>query len=445
MTEQPVRSVCWPDDPDYLDGKTEIELPSRRYTQVFWDADIIDLDDKNKADTILGTEQAFQVRFRVEMRGRLWRCITGDWLFDVGFKPIGPGRGFYLSSLLPGNPGFEVKDWRGCDSAVHRAVCRRASGHDQAQGRPGHRGLRGGGQGRTALLRRPRRGRRLRGTRGVRVLQGRLSPYPPPTRPGAGGAGPRAAAGTRGGGERQCPATRSTPFPASRRSTGARWPASWESPAFRPWRTVISALSTTPWRVSGHVRHPSSWRHGRTRPAAGSVTRRTAGPHGTPLRHSRSSLLSARSMAGGNAGSKRSRRRWSPPRNHGSGQPGTAGHCATGCSASSACQKTKRTRLARPRRRGARCRGARRGKRCARTSRAAYQRRHDHRGRPRPGADQRRPSRHGPARRSTAPCPPALHRARSASGPAVAGGRMVPPPGRARLEPAGTGDRSRLG
>jgi hypothetical protein len=49
------------------------------------------------------------------MRGRLWRCITGDWLFDVGFKPIGPGPGFYLSSLLPGNPGFEVKDWRGCD------------------------------------------------------------------------------------------------------------------------------------------------------------------------------------------------------------------------------------------------------------------------------------------------------------------------------------------
>jgi len=92
MTEQPVRSVCWPNDPDYLDGKTEIELPPRKYTQVFWDADIIDLDDKNKADTILGTEQAFQVRFRVELRGRLWRCMTGDWLFDVGFKPIGPGR-----------------------------------------------------------------------------------------------------------------------------------------------------------------------------------------------------------------------------------------------------------------------------------------------------------------------------------------------------------------
>jgi hypothetical protein len=115
MTEQPVRSLCWPGDPDYLDGRSEIELPPRRYTQVFWDADIIDLDDKNKADTIIGTEQFFQVRFRVELRGRLWKCMTGDWLFDLGFKPIGTGPGFYLSTLLPGDPSFSVKGWRGCD------------------------------------------------------------------------------------------------------------------------------------------------------------------------------------------------------------------------------------------------------------------------------------------------------------------------------------------
>src|SRR5271157_3958257 len=94
MTEQSVRSVCWPEDPDYLDGKTEIELPPERYTKVFWDADILDLDDKNQHDTIIGTEE----------------------LFDVGFKPIGPGGGFYLSSLLPGATGFEVKGWRGCDT-----------------------------------------------------------------------------------------------------------------------------------------------------------------------------------------------------------------------------------------------------------------------------------------------------------------------------------------
>jgi hypothetical protein len=107
---------CFPDDKDILDGKTEIELPPAKYTKVLWDVDILDLDDKNKEDTILGTEETFQVRFRVELQGRLWRCITGDWLFDVGFKPIGPGRGFYLSKLLPNDPGFSVKGWRGCDT-----------------------------------------------------------------------------------------------------------------------------------------------------------------------------------------------------------------------------------------------------------------------------------------------------------------------------------------
>jgi hypothetical protein len=117
------KSVCWPEDQDYLDGKTEIELPSERYTKVFWDADILDLDDRNKHDKILGTDELFKVRFRVELRGRLWRCMTGDWLFDVGFKPIGPGPGFYLSALLPGNPDFEVKDWRGCDAlCIERVV-----------------------------------------------------------------------------------------------------------------------------------------------------------------------------------------------------------------------------------------------------------------------------------------------------------------------------------
>lgn len=119
MTEQPVApvtSLCWPKDHDYLDGRTEIELPSRRYTQVFWDCDILDLDDKDKSDTIIGTEQAFAVRFRVEVRGRLWNCMTGDWIFDVGFKPIGTGPGFYLSSLLPATSGLVVKGWRGCDT-----------------------------------------------------------------------------------------------------------------------------------------------------------------------------------------------------------------------------------------------------------------------------------------------------------------------------------------
>ena len=107
---------CWPNDKDYLDGRTEIELPSERYTKVYWDADILDLDDKNKHDKIIGTEETCAVRFRVELRGRLWRCITGDWTFDVGFHPIGPGCGFFLSSLLPGATGLSFKGWRGCDT-----------------------------------------------------------------------------------------------------------------------------------------------------------------------------------------------------------------------------------------------------------------------------------------------------------------------------------------
>ena len=110
----PDKSVCWPNDPDYLDGKTEIELPPERYTKVFWDTDILDLDDQNQRDTILGTDELFKVRFRVELQGRLWKCITGDWFFDLGFTPIGREGSFYLSSLL-NDPNFYYKGWRGCD------------------------------------------------------------------------------------------------------------------------------------------------------------------------------------------------------------------------------------------------------------------------------------------------------------------------------------------
>ena len=90
--KKPEPSKCWPNDPDYLDGKTEIELPSERFTKAFWDADILDLDDKNRQDTILGTQELFKVRFRVELHGRLWKCMTGDWYFDVGFTPSGAAQ-----------------------------------------------------------------------------------------------------------------------------------------------------------------------------------------------------------------------------------------------------------------------------------------------------------------------------------------------------------------
>jgi hypothetical protein len=119
----PQEPPCWPNDPDYLDGRTEIELPSEKLTKAYWDADVLDLDDKNVHDTILGTEELFKVRFRVELHGRLWKCIAGTWRFDVGFTPIGPGTRFNLSSLLPGDPNFEFRDWKGCDTlCIERVV-----------------------------------------------------------------------------------------------------------------------------------------------------------------------------------------------------------------------------------------------------------------------------------------------------------------------------------
>lgn len=99
--------------PDWLDGATEIEL-STHHVRAYWDADIIDIDDRNKHDTIIERRDPFEVRFRVYLRGRLWKCICGHWCFDVGFTSIGDGRNFNLSDLLPDRSELQIRDWKGC-------------------------------------------------------------------------------------------------------------------------------------------------------------------------------------------------------------------------------------------------------------------------------------------------------------------------------------------
>ena len=42
-----------PELPDWLDGATEVLLPTRRHLRAYWDADILDIDDKNVHDTII--------------------------------------------------------------------------------------------------------------------------------------------------------------------------------------------------------------------------------------------------------------------------------------------------------------------------------------------------------------------------------------------------------
>ena len=137
MTEQPVRRFA-AGRSRLPDGKTEIELPSRRYTQVFWDADIIDLDDKNKADTILGTEQPSSTLPRRNAGG----CGVHHRRLAVRrrFKPIGPGPGFYLSRFSPATRlrGQGLEAATGCASSSMSTCLRTRS----SSGRPGHRGLR---------------------------------------------------------------------------------------------------------------------------------------------------------------------------------------------------------------------------------------------------------------------------------------------------------------
>ncbi|HLQ56379.1 MAG TPA: hypothetical protein VK162_19180 [Streptosporangiaceae bacterium] len=113
----PTSAPCWPEDPDWLDGPTEIEL-SKRHLRACWDADLIDIDDKNKHDTIIERKDAFEVRFRVQLEGRLWKCICGCWCFDLCFDPCGEGTGFNLSGVLTGPElkKLHYKCWKGCDT-----------------------------------------------------------------------------------------------------------------------------------------------------------------------------------------------------------------------------------------------------------------------------------------------------------------------------------------
>lgn len=103
-----------PDKPDWLDGAAEVEL-STRHLWARWDADILDIDDKNEHDTIIERKDEFEVRFRVYLGGRVWRCIAGCWCFDVCFTAVGEGENFNLSEKLANKSELCIRDWKGCE------------------------------------------------------------------------------------------------------------------------------------------------------------------------------------------------------------------------------------------------------------------------------------------------------------------------------------------
>jgi hypothetical protein len=111
----PTKPPCWPDDRDYLDGRTELNLASSSWLRAYWDTDIVDSAGVPPG-TIIGSDDPFQVRFRVELVGDLWRCICGSWCFDVGFSAIGENKDFKLSTVLADPKKLEYNDWRGCDT-----------------------------------------------------------------------------------------------------------------------------------------------------------------------------------------------------------------------------------------------------------------------------------------------------------------------------------------
>jgi len=105
---------CWINEPDWHKAETRIELPPERHLEAYWHAEILDYEAENPLTHIIERREDFVVRFRVELCGRLWRCICGHWCFNVGFTPVGKGDGFNLSDDLP--PGeFEIPDWKGCE------------------------------------------------------------------------------------------------------------------------------------------------------------------------------------------------------------------------------------------------------------------------------------------------------------------------------------------
>jgi hypothetical protein len=109
----PIRE-CWPDDDNWHRSHTRIELPSEQYLRAFWHAEILDVDSKNPHDRIIERKDPFVVRLRVELEGRLWKCICGNWCFRVGFTAMGRREAFELNDFLPGE--FELRDWKGCET-----------------------------------------------------------------------------------------------------------------------------------------------------------------------------------------------------------------------------------------------------------------------------------------------------------------------------------------
>jgi hypothetical protein len=109
----PVESRCWPEDPDWLDGRVQLTVPFDAGTSaaIVWGAELLSPDGKPLLG-VVSSGSPFAVRFRVELDDApQWRKARGTWSFDLTFSPVGRGSGFVLSEALPDGV-LQSSGWR---------------------------------------------------------------------------------------------------------------------------------------------------------------------------------------------------------------------------------------------------------------------------------------------------------------------------------------------
>jgi hypothetical protein len=114
--------------PDYLDphhppgheyGVIEIYKPPSHALGGKWYAEVRD-EYGVAPETIISTQDYFKVSFHLWLSGDLWRCICGDWCFDLCCRPCGHGETVVLSDIPELAPQLMVLDWKGCmKDALH--------------------------------------------------------------------------------------------------------------------------------------------------------------------------------------------------------------------------------------------------------------------------------------------------------------------------------------
>jgi hypothetical protein len=106
-----------PHHPPY--GVVEVRKPPSSALNGYWRAELRDQFGVEPG-SIISVRDPFVVAFHVWLQGDLWKCICGDWCFDMAFESIGGGPELKLSDIPGIAPSLMLRDWKGCaKGALH--------------------------------------------------------------------------------------------------------------------------------------------------------------------------------------------------------------------------------------------------------------------------------------------------------------------------------------